>query len=65
MANNGELRLQHEFLSPAQVCELLPGINPHTLAMWRYRGRGPKFHKMGRVVLYALDELNEWIENGA
>lgn len=57
--------LTHTFLSPAQVAELIPGLTVKTLAEWRYERRGPRYRKLGRLVVYALDELEEWIEASA
>lgn len=61
LAGGGSMQLSHQFLSPDQVAELLPGVSRQTLAMWRYEHKGPKFYKLGRKVVYALDELEEWI----
>ncbi|NYE18114.1 helix-turn-helix transcriptional regulator [Microbacterium immunditiarum] len=55
--------LSHTYLSPEQVARMLPGITTARLAMWRYEGKGPKFRKAGRSVLYALDEVEAWIES--
>jgi len=57
--------LSHVFLSPDEVVAALPGLTKNTLAMWRYEGKGPRYRKLGRVVVYALDELEAWIEDGA
>lgn len=57
--------LTHSYLSPAQVAELIPGLTVKTLAEWRYERRGPRYRKLGRLVVYALDELEEWIEASA
>jgi excisionase family DNA binding protein len=56
--------LSHTFLSPEEVAGMLPGISKGTLAMWRHEGRGPRYRKLGRIVLYALDEVEAWIEAG-
>lgn len=56
--------LSHVFLSPDEVAAALPGITRNTLAMWRYEGKGPRYRKLGRVIVYALDELEAWIESG-
>lgn len=32
-------------------------ITPRTLEMWRWKGTGPKFHKIGRRVLYKLPDI--------
>ncbi len=55
-------RLAHEYLSPEQVCEQLPGLTPQTLAMWRYRNRGPGYKKLGRTVVYPADLLQKWLD---
>lgn len=57
--------LSHTYLSPAEVVELIPGLTVKTLAEWRYERRGPRYRKLGRLVVYALDELEEWIEASA
>lgn len=56
-------RLGHTFLTPLEVSELVPGLTVKKLAEWRYEKRGPRYRKLGRAVLYALDELEEWIES--
>ncbi len=33
------------------------GIKPMTLSQWRWNGRGPKFMKIGRKVLYRLQDV--------
>lgn len=32
-----------------------------TLAQWRMRKYGPRFHKFGKRVLYAGKDLNDWL----
>ena len=59
-----QIGLSHVFLSPDEVAAALPGITKNTLAMWRYEGKGPRYRKLGRIVVYALDEIEEWIEAG-
>ena len=54
--------LAHTFLSPDEVAAMLPGVTKGKLAMWRYEGKGPRYRKLGRTIVYALDELEEWIE---
>jgi len=63
--DSGPSGLSHVFLSPDEVAAAIPGITKNTLAMWRYEGKGPRYRKLGRVVVYALDELEAWIEDGA
>ena len=65
LAGDGSAKLSHELLSPDQVAALLPGVTKGTLAMWRYEHKGPKYYKLGRKVVYALDELEEWLAASA
>jgi len=65
LAGDDSAKLSHELLSPDQVAALLPGVTKGTLAMWRYEHKGPKYYKLGRKVVYALDELEEWLAASA
>ena len=56
--------LKHKYLSPQQVADQLPGVSTGTLAMWRHEGKGPRYRKLGRIVLYAADEIDEWVDAG-
>jgi predicted DNA-binding transcriptional regulator AlpA len=57
----GAAELSHRFLSPDEVAALLPGVSRNTLAMWRYEHKGPKYYKLGRKVIYALDDVEAWV----
>jgi excisionase family DNA binding protein len=35
-------------------------LSPRTLEKLRVEGGGPRFHKFGRRVLYAVDDLESW-----
>lgn len=53
-----------KYLSPTQVCELIPGMTKSNLAGMRFRGVGPKFMKpTPQVVVYSEDEVLAWLEN--
>jgi len=43
-------------LTPKQAAEYL-GIKPRTLEVHRYRGTGPTYCKIGRMVRYRQDDL--------
>jgi predicted DNA-binding transcriptional regulator AlpA len=47
-------------LTPEQVAELL-GCTTEWLAQLRYRGDGPRFLKLGRLVRYRDRDLNAWL----
>jgi predicted DNA-binding transcriptional regulator AlpA len=37
------------------------GLAPQTLAKFRVVGNGPKFCKLGRIVVYDPRDLDEWL----
>lgn len=39
------------------------GVSVHTLRMWRHRGRGPVYSKLGRRVLYLPPDLDAYLES--
>lgn len=52
------------YLSPEQVCELIPGMTKTNLAQLRFRGQGPKFRKpTPRVVIYREADILAWLES--
>ena len=50
-----------QYLSPAQVASLLPGLTENALAIRRHRHKEPAFCRFGRTVVYPLTELQAWI----
>jgi len=50
------------FLSTPQAAELL-GISRKTLEKWRLVGGGPAFRKVGRLVRYTSDDLQNWLDS--
>ena len=50
--------------SPREIGELT-GLDERTLAVWRHKGVGPRYVKVGsRNVFYRLDDIEEWINSG-
>lgn len=41
------------------------GTTPGNLAQLRYQGRGPKFYKVGRKVMYRIEDLTAWLTGDA
>lgn len=35
------------------------GISPRTLEKWRAEGQGPAYHRIGKSILYAPDDIFE------
>ncbi len=38
------------------------GLSASTLPAWRTRGKGPRFHKLGRRVVYFESDLVEYLD---
>ena len=52
-----------KFLTPDEVAERYRGgISIGTLRNWRAMRLGPSYVKIGKAVLYPLDELDAWDE---
>jgi predicted site-specific integrase-resolvase len=49
------------FLTPDQVAERYQ-ISPDSLKEWRYKGRGPKYIRIGKRVRYRESDLLRWEE---
>ena len=41
------------------------GISPRTLEKYRCHGSGPTFRKLGGRVVYAVDDLQSWVQSAA
>jgi len=54
----------HDYLKPDQLSELI-NVAKSTLARWRVEGNGPPFMKAGRAVLYAANDVHEWLAKSA
>lgn len=55
----------NDLLDNEQTAALL-GIKPNTLEIWRHKGKGPRFCKLGRAkqapVQYQRTEVASWLE---
>lgn len=54
-----------EALSSAQAAAMI-GVRPTTLEIWRCKGKGPSFRKLGTAkqapVVYARGEVQRWLD---
>jgi hypothetical protein len=48
------------YVPDSEVAAIL-AVDPRTLANWRARGSGPPYCRVGNVLLYPLDKLQDWI----
>lgn len=54
---------ESKFLTPEEVTERYRGgISPGTVRNWRTQKIGPSYVKIGKAVLYPLEELEAWDE---
>lgn len=55
-----------QYLTPNQVCEIIPGMTRGNLAQLRFKGTGPRYYKpTPRTVLYREEDIVKWIEDSA
>ena len=53
-----------QLMSTAQVAEML-GLQPQTLRLWRYHGKGPRYERYGGSksrAFYSLSDIHEWLQ---
>jgi len=51
--------MQSPFLTP-EILGQRWNLHPNTLSQWRWNGRGPLFVKIGRRVLYRLEDIESF-----
>jgi len=49
-----------ELLTTSETATFLR-LKPQTLRMWRYRGGGPRYLKIGNRVIYRRKDVNRWL----
>ena len=47
------------YLTPEQAAEHLK-VKKSTLKKWRIEGKGPAYRKHGSVIVYHIDDIDEW-----
>lgn len=50
-----------ELMKPAEVAEEIRSTSS-TLAYWRHMGKGPKYAKVGRRVVYRRADVEAWMQ---
>lgn len=56
--------MDNRLLTTEEVSEFL-SVPRSTLADWRYKGRGPRYFRVGNGVRYAKDDLLAWLDERA
>ena len=55
--------MMNKFFSSDDAGEYCGGRSKKTMERWRWEGKGPKFHKFGRSVLYSKADLDAFIDS--
>lgn len=40
-----------------------PNLSPRTMERWRHRGTGPRFVRVGRMVGYTRQGIEDWLQH--
>lgn len=55
---------QTTWLSPVQVCEIIPGMTVTLLSRMRDAGKGPRYAKpSAKTVVYSLADVNAYVHS--
>ena len=54
------LKAASEYISEEEAA-LRFGISKSTLAMWRRNDEGPAYHKNGKLTLYKVADVEDWL----
>ena len=54
--------MTEKLLTPNQLAENL-GVKPFTLLQYRMNGKGPTYIKLGHLVRYRQEDVDEWLES--
>ena len=63
MSSEGLKGMTMSYLTTKQAAARLT-LSPNTLEVWRVRGKGPRYVKLGRAVRYRESDLDEFVEKG-
>jgi len=56
--------LTEPLLEPTRVARLL-GVEVETLGVWRRKGYGPRWYRIGRKIRYSEPDLRAWMNERA
>lgn len=54
---------QKIYYNREKCAERLGGISVKTLDTWRYKGKGPDFHKFGNAIRYSEEDIIKYEES--
>jgi len=55
-----EVQINKVSVTPEEAAKMY-GLSVGTLAHMRSRKRGPRYHKVGKKVLYRVEDLERWL----
>lgn len=50
-----------DLISTSDLAKKL-GIQPNTLEKWRVHGEGPPHYRLGRRILYKMEDVSAWLD---
>jgi predicted DNA-binding transcriptional regulator AlpA len=53
-------RILETLIEEEELAETLD-VSLGTLRTWRTKGKGPRFHRIGRMIRYAPSDVKEWL----
>jgi excisionase family DNA binding protein len=59
-----EEHVSTDWYSPEELADML-GVPVATVYQWRYKGIGPRGHRLGKHVRYSADDVAAWLEKRA
>ena len=64
MSTKDAAKLLVPLVGPDRAAELLGGLSPRTLERWRIEGRGPAYVRVGRLIRYRTEDLEQFVAAG-
>jgi len=53
--------MKQTLVTTPAAAEYLGNLKPNTLEIWRIQGTGPAYKKIGRLVRYSIEDLDQYI----
>ena len=57
------MAFERMYYTEKEIASML-ALKPGTLAVWRCKGIGPRFKKVGRSVRYHMRDIDHFVEHG-
>ena len=56
------LRIWSQWFDTQSLADELE-VSPRTIEVWRLKGEGPTYTKIGRLVRYRREDVQEWLDS--